>query len=94
MFRGFESLTLRKEKGRFVCLSLLKQANRSFFSLNKMPSADCGFEVGSRSEVGVLESLSSVESLFLFFPLLPQLFQIAGCNNTGRQRDDGYAEDG
>ena len=28
---GGESLTLRKEKGRFVCLSLLKQANRSFF---------------------------------------------------------------
>ena len=31
-FGGGESLTLRKEKGRFVCLSLLKQANRSFFS--------------------------------------------------------------
>ena len=30
-YRGFESLTIRKEKGRFVCLSLLKQANRSFF---------------------------------------------------------------
>ena len=30
-YRGFESLTFRKEKGRFVCLSLLKQANRSFF---------------------------------------------------------------
>ncbi len=39
-YRGFESLTLRKEKRLFVCLSLLKQAN-GLFSLNKVPAAAC-----------------------------------------------------
>ena len=39
-YRGFESLTFRKLKGRFVCLSLLKQANRPF-NLNKVPAAAC-----------------------------------------------------
>ena len=39
-YRGFESLTFRKENEKPVCLSLLKQAGFSF-SLHRMPSADC-----------------------------------------------------
>ena len=40
-YRGFESLTLRKEK-RTICLSEFTQASKSlFFSLNKVPAAAC-----------------------------------------------------
>ena len=45
-----------------TCLSLFKHGGRKIFA--RMPSADCGvFEVGERSEVGVLESPAKLGSL-------------------------------
>ena len=66
-YRGFESLTLRKEKGRFVCLSLLKQANRSFFFEQGASGSLLGFEVGLPQAMSVssnpCESLLSPRSV-------------------------------